>query len=46
MGLIELTELYSKNRKQLLLNLTNILKSTTKDVKKEKKKCTEFYHRS
>jgi hypothetical protein len=34
----ELIKLYNMNKKQLLLSLTNILKSTTKNVKKEKKK--------
>ena len=37
MDLIELTKFYSTNKKQLLLNLINILKSTTKNVKKGKK---------
>jgi hypothetical protein len=34
----ELTKLYNMNKKQLLLNLINILKPTTKNVKKGKKK--------
>jgi hypothetical protein len=38
MELLELAKLYNINRKQLLPNLTNILKSTTKNGKKEKKK--------
>ena len=38
MGITELTEHYNKNKKQLLLNSTNILKFTTKNVKKGKKK--------
>jgi hypothetical protein len=38
MDITELTKLYNKNRKQLLFNLMNILKSTTKNVKKGKTK--------
>jgi hypothetical protein len=33
----ELNRLYNINKKQLLFNLINILKSTTKNVKKRKK---------
>ena len=41
----ELTEISNRNKKQLLLNLTNILKSTTKNVKKGKKKeRSETFH--
>ena len=38
MKLTELIKLYNTNKKQLLFNLINILKSTTKNVKKGKKK--------
>jgi hypothetical protein len=38
MAPIDLTKPYKINRKQLLLNLINILKSTSKNVKKGKKK--------
>ena len=38
MELTELIKLYNINKKQLLLRLINILKSTTKNVKKGKKK--------
>ena len=38
MDLTELTKLYNMNEKQLLLDLINILKPTTKNVKKGKKK--------
>ena len=41
--LIELIELYNINRKQLLRNLTNILKSTTKHVEKGKKNAQNFF---
>jgi predicted nicotinamide N-methyase len=34
--LIELTEIYSRNKKQLLLNLSNVLKSNIKIVKRKK----------
>ena len=46
MNLIELTKLYEISRKQLLLNLANTSKSTTKNAKKkeEKKKCSKFFH--
>ena len=42
----EVTKLYNMSKKQLLLNLINILKSTTKNVKKRrgKKKCSEIFH--
>ena len=43
MNIIELTKLFSMNKKQLLLNLTNILKPTTKNVKKEKKKSAQIF---
>ena len=42
--MIELSKLYKINRKQLLRNLTDTLKSATKSVKKGKKKCPEFFH--
>jgi hypothetical protein len=38
MDLIELIKLYNTNKKRQLFNLVNILKSTTKNVKKERKK--------
>jgi hypothetical protein len=38
MELTELIKFYNMNKKQLLFNLINILKSTTKNVKKGKKK--------
>jgi hypothetical protein len=38
MELAELIKLYNINKKQLPLNLINILKSTTKNVKKGKRK--------
>ena len=41
--MIELSKLYNINRKQLLLNLIKILKSTTKSVKKEKKKVFRIF---
>ena len=46
MELIELIKLYNINKKQQLFNLVNILKSTTKNVKKraKKKKYPEFFH--
>ena len=37
-NLIELTEIYCRNKKQLPFNLTNILKSATKKAKKKEKK--------
>ena len=43
MDLIELTKIYYINRKYLLLNLTNVIKSTTKNVKKGKKKSTPIF---
>jgi hypothetical protein len=43
MELTELTKPYKINKKQLLLNLINILKSTTKNVKKEKKKSAQNF---
>jgi hypothetical protein len=43
MDLIELAEVYSSNKNQLPINLTNVLKFTTKNVKKgKKKKCSKF----
>ena len=38
MDLIKLTELYNRNRKQLLRAIANILKFIKKSAKKEKKK--------
>ena len=38
MELTELIKLYNMNKKQLLLSLINILKSTIKNVQKGKKK--------
>ena len=44
MELAELTKPYKVHKKQLLLNLINILKSITKNVKKGgKKKCSKFF---
>jgi hypothetical protein len=43
MNLIELTNLYKKNRKQLLVNLTNIFKSTKKKNPKKKKKSVQNF---
>ena len=40
MDITELIKLYSINKKQMLLNLIHILKSTTKNVKKRKKEKT------
>jgi hypothetical protein len=36
MNLIGFTEIYYMNKKQLLLNLTTVLESTTKKCQKEK----------
>jgi hypothetical protein len=48
MDLRDLIEFYNRNKKQLLLNLTNILKSATKKKskkeKKKKKKCQNFFY--
>ena len=43
MDLIGLTKRYNMNRKQLLLDSTNIFKSITKMSNKEKK-CPEFFY--
>ena len=43
MKLTEPIKLYNTNKKQLLLNLINILKSTTKSVKKGKKKVFKIF---
>jgi hypothetical protein len=44
MELTELIKLYNMNKKQLLLNIINILISTTKNVKKgEKKSAQNFF---
>ena len=43
MELIELTTPYKINKKQLLLNLINILKPTTKNVKKKEKKSAQNF---
>jgi hypothetical protein len=44
MDLIELINFYNVSQKHLLLNLVNILKSTTKKVKKgEEKKSTQNF---
>jgi hypothetical protein len=43
LDLLGLAEIYNKYKKQPLLNLTNILKSTTKNVKKEKKKSAQNF---
>ena len=44
LDLIELIKLYNTNRKKLLLNLINILKSATKMLKKDfLKKCLNFF---
>jgi hypothetical protein len=37
MELTEAIKLHSTNKKQVLLNLINVLKSTTKNIKKRKK---------
>jgi hypothetical protein len=39
---MKLNEVYGMNKKQLLLNLTNILKFDIKNVKKEKKTSNFF----
>ena len=44
MELTESTKSYKINKKQLLLNLINILKSTTKNVKKGEKKGSKLFH--
>ena len=43
MELTEITKPYKINKKQLLLDLINILKSTTKNVKKGKKKSVQNF---
>jgi hypothetical protein len=43
MNLIEVSRLYDMNRKQLLLNLTNIPKYATKNVEKRKKKIIKIF---
>jgi hypothetical protein len=43
MELTELIMLYNINKKQLLLSLINILQSTTKNVKKGKKKSAQNF---
>jgi hypothetical protein len=43
MDLIELPKTYYISKKYLLLNLTNVLKSTTKNVKKGKKKSAPIF---
>ena len=43
MELTEITKLYNMDRKQLLLNFVNILKYTTKNVKKRKKKSAQNF---
>ena len=42
----ELIKHYSLNKKQLLFNMINILKSTTKNVKKKekRKKCSKLFY--
>ena len=40
----EVIKLYETNEEQLLLNLSNILKSATKNVEKRKKKCSNFFY--
>jgi hypothetical protein len=42
-NLIELTELYNRDKKQLLVNLTNILNYAAKKCQKDKEEFPEFF---